>query len=279
MTDLIQKKLESYFSRNHEEEENAIKEITQEVALYGLFKAGFFEKASFQGGTCLRILYGLDRFSEDLDFALDRPDPSFSLQPYLDHAVSVMKVYGYQIEISGRDKTDSNVKMRFLKDDSMINMLSFRHQSEPSKKIKIKIEIDVNPPQGSKSEIRYCDFPIDFTVKAHEPSSLFSGKIHALLCRPYVKGRDWYDFAWYVSRRTEINLPFLSSALQQMGPFKDQGSVIDLVWVKTQLSSRIESMNWSQARDDVRRFVKPEKLEVLELWGKEFFLSKVDKLL
>jgi predicted nucleotidyltransferase component of viral defense system len=278
MKDLIQKKLESYSCKNSDDEENAIKEITQEVALYALFKTGFFEKASFQGGTCLRILYGLDRFSEDLDFVLDQPDSDFSIQSYLDQVVPIMSVYGYNIEVTGKDRAHSTVKTRFLKDDSLIKMFSFQHYSAPSKKIKIKIEIDVHPPLNAKSEIKYCDFPIDFAVRAHDPSSLFAGKLHALLCRPYTKGRDWYDLTWYVARKTPVNLALLSSALHQMGPFKEQSPSIDLDWVKKHLTTKIDDTDWTQAKEDVRRFVRPEKLETLDLWSKDFFMSKVDKL-
>ena len=189
---LIQDRLSRYQSRNQLEEENAIKEITQEVALSGLSRAGFFKIAAFQGGTCLRILYGLNRFSEDLDFVLNQPDQTFDWTPYLKSLKTELEAYGYQLQIQDRSNAENAIKVGFLKDDSIgkVLFLSHRNQQGLASSIKIKLEIDTNPPGGSTVEQKYIDFPVTVPILAHDSSSLFSGKSHALLCRSWEKGRD-----------------------------------------------------------------------------------------
>jgi len=278
MKDIIQKKLESYRAQNPEEEENAIKEITQEVALYALGQSGFFEKACFQGGTALRILYKLDRFSEDLDFALAQKDEHFSIIPYLEQTSKIMKKYGYDIEITGKEEIERSVKKHFLKDESIVKLLTFKHSSDLRKKIKVKIELDTNPPKGSSSEIKYCDFPIDFSVRSHDLPSLMAGKLHALLCRTFLKGRDWYDFSWYVAQGIQPNFLFLQNSLYQQGPLKDLEIEVNSDWLKKNMYSKVNSVDWKDAREDVFRFLKEDKLQSLSLWSEDFFLSKVDKM-
>lgn len=278
MKDIIQERLESYDPQTREDEENAIKEITQEVALYGLEEAGFFEHAIFQGGTCLRIIHGLDRFSEDLDFALRWPSPEFDLNKYLLEASKTMRPYGYEIEIAGEDKADNSVKSRFLKDESIKKLLKFGHRQDPKKKIQIKVEVDINPPTGDKVESNYLDFPTQFMVMTHDISSLFAGKTHALLCRNYVKGRDWYDYLWYISKNAKVNLRMLENALNQSGPWKGQNQYIDDKWLHEKLHEKISGINWDDAKQDVERFLRPDKKKTLKLWSEDFFLKMTRKL-
>jgi len=279
MNDVIQEKLKSYDPQSDEDEENAIKEITQEVALYGLEKAGFFEQAVFQGGTCLRTIHRLDRFSEDLDFVLKNPNRDFDINYYLNKASVTMKQYGYAIEITGEDKAEKNVKTRFLKDDSIKKILNFKHKQDLRKKIHIKIEVDINPPAGSSAEPNYLDFPIQFMVITHDIPSLFAGKCHALLCRRYVKGRDWYDYLWYISKNTKINLNMLASAINQTGPWEGEKQNVTKEWVHEKLNQKIKEINWEEAKKDVERFLKPEKKETLKLWEKDFFLKMTNKFI
>ncbi len=279
MKDLIQKKLESYHAQNAQEEENAIKEITQEVALYALAKCGFFEKAVFQGGTCLRIVHGLDRFSEDLDFTLVSPDADFMLTSYLEAVAHAMRVYGYEIEVGGNEKPERNVKAQFLKDSSIKRLLALRHLSDLKKKINIKIEVDANPPAGAAQEVKFLDFPTDFSISTYDLGSLFAGKLHALLCRPFVKGRDWYDFSWYISQRISPNYVLLGHALAQYGPWSGQSIQVDRTWLVQQMSEKIASLQWSEAFKDVSPFLKAEKsAELRTLWSREFFLAKLSKI-
>jgi len=279
MKDVIQDKLESYKCETKEDEENAIKEITQEVALYGLQESGFFEKATFHGGTCLRIIHGLDRFSEDLDFVLKKPNSDFDLTPYIEKTIKMMNVYGYQIEISGEDKADSNVRSRFLKDDSIKKLLNFENSLDLRRKIQIKVEVDINPPKGAIDEANYLDFPTEFMISTHDMPSLLAGKCHALLCRNYIKGRDWYDYLWYISKGTKLNLEMFQAAINQLGPWKGLNTKITAEWLGKELEKKIKSHNWNEVKKDVERFLKPDKKLTLNLWSEDFFLKKTKKFI
>ncbi len=277
---IIQDRLDGYGCRSSLEEEHALREITQEIALAALGRTDFFQKVGFQGGTCLRVFHGLNRFSEDLDFALQKPDASFGLKPYLDALGKELLAYGYGLEMEDRSKVDQAVRLAFVKDDSLGNLLrlNYKPASGPLRKLRIKLEVDTNPPGGATFETKYMDFPFPSAACVFDLPSLFAGKVHALLCREYLKGRDWYDFAWYTARRTSVNFAMLSAALTQMGPWKGLPVQADRAWCVTQLRSKIQATDWKHAREDVRRFVKPNELPSLELWSRDFFLAQTDKL-
>jgi hypothetical protein len=156
--------------------------------------------------------------------------------------------------------------------------LRYKKLNGRPKSFKIKLEIDTKPPKGAEVENMYCDFPLNFAVTTHKLSSLFAGKIQALLSRTYTKGRDWYDFLWYASRRTEINFEFLKNGLNQTGPWSKQDIQVDKPWLISQLKNKIIDIDWEDARNDVRRFLKSYELKSLELWTKDFFLSKLKNL-
>ncbi len=278
---MIQDRLDRYDCHSTLEEEQALREITQEIVLAGLGRTDFFQRAAFQGGTCLRIFHGLNRFSEYLDFALHIPNAEFVLRPYLDALSRELTAYGYELEIDDRTKADRAVRMAFLKDDSVGKLLelAYRPASGPSRKLRINLEVDSNPPTGATVETKYLDFPFPSVVRVFDPASLFAGKIHALLCREYLKGRDWYDFIWYTARRTPVNYELLSSALSQLGPWQGQELTIDRTWCVEQLQTKTKATDWPHARDDVRRFLKPAELPSLELWGRNFFLAQAEKLI
>lgn len=142
----------------------------------------------------------------------------------------------------------------------------------------MKLEIDVNPPKGSTSEIKYLDFPLVFGVRLQTLPSSFAGKMHALLCREYVKGRDWYDFIWYVSQNTQINYALLQNALQQTGPWCDKKIEVNKNWLLTALKNKIAHLPWHEVANDVIRFLKPHEQKSLEYWNRDFFISRVEKL-
>ena len=197
MIDLIQEKLAAYNAANHLEENHVIKEILQDIALYGLWRAGFFEVAAFQGGTSLRILYGMTRFSENLDFILKIPDPEFAWPVYLQGMLDCFEEFGLKLQVLNKSKMDQRIKKAMIKDNSICNQLNLSFfRGNPRQTQKVKLEIDVDPPASSGFKYSYLDFPLDFEVCHQDLSSNFSLKIHALLCRPYLKGRDWYDFGW-----------------------------------------------------------------------------------
>ena len=277
---MIQDRLASYDCRTDVEEQQAIREISQEVVLASLGRSDFFKHALFQGGTCLRIFYGLNRFSEDLDFILQKPNVDFDLRPYQQHIRDELIAYGYDIEIADRNQADAAVKRAFLKDASLGNVLNLRHvnRTGPAAKIRMKLELDTNPPIGSGQELEYLDFPFVSAVAVQDKPSLFAGKIHALLCRKYVKGRDWYDFLWYTSQGVGVNFEFLASAIAQLGPWEGQQITVDKSWTFSQLDRRIASIDWRKAAEDVRRFVPSKEQASLDLWSRELFLRQLEKL-
>ncbi len=277
---IIQERLESYQCRSQQEEENALREITQEVALAALSRCDFFKKAAFQGGTCLRIFYSLDRFSEDIDFVLKTPEPDFQFKPYLMPLALEFEAYGYRMEVVDRSKADNTVKKCFLKDDSLGQILILQHLKGITdlRKIKIKIEVDTNPPLGSGFENKFLDFPFPFAATVQDLPSLFAGKSHALLCREYNKGRDWYDFIWYSSRKVPINFLLLSSALNQFGPWQGLGLKVDMKWYRKEMEEKIVSIDWEKSKKELLRFLKQESLDTLNVWSKEFFLDRLKKL-
>ncbi|MDA3950475.1 MAG: nucleotidyl transferase AbiEii/AbiGii toxin family protein [Spirochaeta sp.] len=277
---MIQERFQAYSCTSEQEEEHALREITQEVILAALSRHGFFGDALFQGGTCLRIFHGLNRFSEDLGFILKEPDPDFDLLPFLNGIGNELDAYGYRVEITDRSSSASAVRKAFIKDDSLGRLvsLSFASRSGPLKKIRVKLEVDVNPPSGSGTELRYQDFPFLASVAVQDRASLFAGKIHALLCREYIKGRDWYDFLWYTAQHVEVNYRFLSSALMQAGPWQGETLHVDAEWVQTALIQAIEKINWKETAIDVRRFVPASEQTSLDLWSRELFLEQVRKI-
>lgn len=280
MIDLIKERLRRYAATNPLEEENAVKEILQEIALYALWRSDFFDVALFQGGTRLRILHGLPRFSEDLDFLLRAPDPKFDWSPYLRTLTEVAAEFGVKLEAQPPARMDKAIHAALLKNDSIANQLdlSFAGRGKP-KTIKIKLEIDVNPPLGSGEATSFLDFPLDYEVRHQDLPSNFALKIHALLCRGYLKGRDWFDFSWYVSRDITPNLSLLRNALIQAGPWKGDAAIpVDMEWLKDALSSAIAKIDWKEAGDDVARFLRPAELRSVDLWSERFFMAKVEKL-
>lgn len=281
MIDLIQDRLRANKTTNRLEEENATKEILQEIALYSLWRANFFDVALFQGGTSLRILHGLPRFSEDLDFMLVEPNPEFNWQPYLDTLIESFAEYGLISEALPKGNMEQRIRKAVIKDSSVTNQLDLSFAGRnPDQKIKIKLEIDVEPPADSGEERSFLDFPLDHEVRHQDLSSNFALKIHALLCREFLKGRDWYDYAWYIAKNVAPNLKHLQAALRQYGPWsQDQGLHVDMDWLNTALSEKISSIDWDQAREDVRPFLRSREAASLQLWNEEFFKSKLERLI
>lgn len=277
---IVQERLDSYTCSNALEEEQALREISQEIILAGLGRTDFFGRAGFHGGTCLRIFHGLNRFSEDLDFALRQPDGTFVLVSYLERVCDELAAYGYALEIEDRSRSGQPVQKAFLKDQSLGTLLTlnYRTRTGPMRKLRVKLEVDTNPPVGATYAMPVLDYPFPSAVRIFDLPSLFAGKIHALLCRDYLKGRDWYDFVWYTARRTPINHALLSAALEQQGPWAGSAPTTDNAWCVRALTDVIAAVDWNQARRDVERFLKPRELPSLELWTTDFFLDRCRKL-
>lgn len=279
MIELLQERLQGYKPADSAEQEQALKEILQELILYALWRQDFFEQAAFQGGTCLRILYGLPRFSEDLDFILKSPDATFRWTSILSGLKEVLAEFSVGAELIDRSRADRVVQMAMVKNDSLGVQLELQFlDTAPCRKLRVKLEVDTHPPAGSAWDQRFHDFPTDYLVTAQDLPSNFALKLHALLCRPYLKGRDWFDFLWYVRRSTQPNLPHLQHALQQAGPYAGQRLEISPAWLEQALTTRIKSLDWSQAVRDVEPFLPPLERRSLAMWGVPLFTERAAQL-
>ena len=277
MNSVLQNMLSKYEIKNTIDETNAMKEIIQEIVLCGLSRGGFFNEAAFYGGTALRIFYGLDRFSEDLDFALLEPNTEFDLSKYFSFIEKEVQAYGLNLTISEKNKTqDSNITSAFLKGDTKEHILIFfpneNMQNITSvKNIKIKFEVDINPPSGAKYDLRYKLLPSPHQVRLYDESSLFAGKIHAILCRNWqyrTKGRDLYDYIFYLSRNTKVNIKLIREKLIDSNFFKREDDFgIDIL--KELLNKKFSEINYTNAKEDVIVFIKDK--DSLNLWSEEFF--------
>ncbi|NBK21444.1 MAG: nucleotidyl transferase AbiEii/AbiGii toxin family protein [Spirochaetia bacterium] len=277
---VIEQKLRSYSVSSEIEEMQALREITQEIILASLGKTDFFTMAAFQGGTCLRIFHGLNRFSEDLDFTLLSPNPEFAWQGYLEQVTNDVAAFGHEMEVKDRNETKSPVKLAFHKDEAVVKILQLHYAGKTRMlgKIRIKLEIDTNPPPGGLNEMKYMDFPYLSPVTVQNLATLFASKIHALLCRNYVKGRDWYDFIWYTARKTPVNYQYLEEALRQSGPWKDTQDNVDRSWLHDALYKRIKNIDWAEAGMDVRRFIPVNEQHSIDFWNAVVFIQQLDKL-
>ena len=285
MNSTLETMLAKYEPQNARDRENALKEIIQEIALAGLSHGGFFEKAAFYGGTCLRIFHGLNRFSEDLDFALTDGDPDFRLDAFLPALIKEFRSYGIEIDAEPKKVgEEGGIQSAFLKANTLTLMMSFFPDSEDAKrvisnqKIKIKLEIDTDNPDGGITEFRYRVLPSPYEVRVFDETTLFAGKIHALLCRDYkhhVKGRDYYDYLFYVGKGTRINLTYLKNKLQYSGKL-GSGETLSLMKVRDFLRERFLNVDYESAKEDVAKFITNR--DSLNLWKKELFLSTLDLL-
>lgn len=277
---VIQERLKVYSPVSKQDEINALKEIYQEIALSGLARSDFFKMAAFQEGTALRIVHGLKRFSEDLDFILlDRSD-SFKWESYLKAIELEFNSFEINLEVKERATAKGAIKTAFLKEDSFAKILELTYDRLPTdeQKIVIKLEVDTNPPRGSKFENAFLAYPYPFSILIQDMPSLFASKCHALLCRKYVKGRDWFDFLWYISKNTAVNASLLRSALAQAGPYQDQQSQFSHKWICEQFKKKIEEMDWSVAIRDVENFLSQNDRRYVENWSAPFFLKQIEKL-
>ena len=216
MNNIIEQMLYKYDIKNTNDEINALKEIIQEIVLSGLSRGNFFNEAAFYGGSALRIFYNLDRFSEDLDFALLEPNKDFDISKYFNYIQKELKAYGINLNITTKEKNfDSNITSAFLKGDTLELILKFFPSEEEHKynqilkNLKIKLEVDINPPMGATYEDKYKLLPSPHQIKLYDKESLFAGKIHAILCRGWnnrVKGRDLYDYIFFLASDTKVNI-------------------------------------------------------------------------
>lgn len=263
--------LSAYDLSTEQKKRNAVFEVNQQVILAGLYQGGFFDKAAFYGGTCLRIFHGHQRFSEDMDFSLLAPVDDFDFTTYFQPIIDEFALVGRQVEITKKDKKQlTHVESAFLKDNTLIYNVSF--QTENS--IKIKIEVDTQPPLHFRTEQKLLIQPHSFMTRCVTLPDLFAGKMHALVYRAWknrVKGRDWYDFEWYVRHNIPLGFTHLAERIRQIN-----NEVISKESFMEQLKERLSSTNINQVKSDVLPFVWNPK--ELELWSTDYFIQLADRI-
>lgn len=263
--------LSAYSVTTEQERRNAIFEVNQQVILAGLYNGGFFDVAAFYGGTCLRIFHGLQRFSEDMDFSLLAPDDKFDFTKYFQPIIDEFAIVGREVEIKKKDKKGfGKVESAFLKDNTDVYDLSF----QTDKSIKIKIEVDTQPPLNFRTEQKLLLQPNSFMTRCFTLPDLFAGKMHALVYRGWknrVKGRDWYDFEWYVRHNVPLDFAHLAERIRQFN-----NEEIGQAAFMAQLKDRLASTNINQVKNDVLPFVRNPK--ELDIWSNDYFVQLADMM-
>ena len=263
--------LSAYGATTEQERRNAIFEVNQQVILAGLYNGGFFDVAAFYGGTCLRIFHGLQRFSEDMDFSLLAPDDKFDFTKYFQSIIDEFAIVGREVEIKKKDKKGfGKVESAFLKDNMDVYDVSF----QTDKSIKIKIEVDTQPPLNFRTEQKLLLQPHSFMTRCFTLPDLFAGKMHALVYRGWknrVKGRDWYDFEWYVRHNVPLDFAHLAERVRQFN-----NEEIGREAFMAQLKDRLASANINQVKSDVLPFVRNPK--ELDIWSNDYFVKLADMM-
>jgi hypothetical protein len=264
---------------------NALREIMQSLALLGLWRAKFFEHAAFYGGTSLRILYGLDRFSEDLDFSLLKPSSDFNFSRYGAALQNELEAFGFKVTFEVRRKSvNTAIESAFLKGNTYNQLIVIKAPEQilagvnRQSTLKVKLEVDTNPPQGFNTEMKYVFSPVQFAVRSYTLPCLFAGKVHALLFRKWksrVKGRDWYDFAWYTARYPVLNLSHLEARMRQSGHYAVE-MPLSRTMLMDNIESAIEGVNIEEAKKEVIPFVAD--VRTLDIWSKEFFRAAAERI-
>lgn len=281
----LEQMLQAYSVESLYDRKNAMKEILQEIVLCGLSRAGFFKKAAFYGGTALRIFYGLDRFSEDLDFSLEAKNPAFDLSEYFPILEKEVRSFGLNMTVLKKVKAnDSHIRSAFLKGNTKEHLLLFYGNEQiagsvvKTEAVKIKFEVDVDPPKYAAFEHKYRLLPSPYEIKLYDMPSLFAGKIHAVLARAWrnrIKGRDLYDYVFYLSRDAAVNLAHLHERLIDSGYIRKEDTCT-LDDIKRMLREHFDAINFSQAKQDVEPFI--HNTSALDIWNAEFFKQITEKL-
>lgn len=285
------KMLEKYDLSDSNASFDALREILQEIVLLGLYDAGFFKHAAFYGGTALRILHNLPRFSEDLDFSLLESNSEFNLKPYEEAIISTLKAFGFDVTIEIKEKNNSSaIASAFVKGNTIEHLININAPKDITNKIhrdqavKIKLEVDTNPPLDFETQNVIRLTPRPFSINAFTLPSLYAGKMHAILCRAWSsrpKGRDWYDLVWYIANDVELDTKHLKARLSQSCKYLEANEInipdeLTKQNIKELLLKRIESLDVAKAKNDVQPFIKD--MREIELWSKEFFMTVVENI-
>ena len=271
MDDIFNQMLSSYVINTDTDKRNATFEVMQQIILAGLQQGGFFDKAAFYGGTCLRIFHGLQRFSEDMDFSLVRKDDKFNIEDYFGPIIKVFESIGRKVVITKKDKrTFGRVESAFLKDNTQLYDVAFQTE----KSIKIKIEVDTNPPLMFDTEQKLLMKPYSFMTRCFTLPDLYAGKMHALVFRNWktrLKGRDWYDFEWYVRNDVPLDFQHLQERIREFS-----GEEMSREKFMQLLNERLATADMKSVLEDVTRFVRnPNELKI---WSNDYFLELAKKI-
>ena len=266
MNEIYEQMMSSYDCRTEQEKRNAVFEVNQQIILAGLYNGGFFDKAAFYGGTCLRIFHGLQRFSEDMDFSLLEQDSQFDFSQYFQPIIDQFAMVGREVEIHKKEKKSfGKVESAFLKDNTDVYDITFQTE----KAVKIKIEVDTQPPLKFETEQKLLLLPQSFMARCFTLPDLYAGKMHALVYRGWknrVKGRDWYDFEWYVRHSIPLDFRHLQERVLQFN-----GESISKEVFMEKLAERLSSADINQVKADVLPFIRNPR--ELEIWSNEYFLQ------
>jgi len=265
--------VESFAPKSALERQAVQQKVMQLIALSGLARGGFFERAAFYGGTCLHLFYGMERFSEDMDFSLLAPDPNFDFESYFPAIKEEFALAGKEVEIQLKHKgRPSSIESAFLKESSEVFRIGFTTQ----KQIKVKIEVDIDPPPDFSTEMKLMIRPVSRWIRVYSAGDLYAGKVSAALFRAWrtrVKGRDWYDLEWYVRNGFVCNLKHLSARGREASPDIDLSSREAVI---AAFKERIANIDFKAASDDVRPFLKDASC--LDIWSRDYFNALVDMI-
>jgi len=284
---IIEQMLSKYEIESEDELINALKEVYQEIALLGLYRGGFFQKAAFYGGTALRIIHGLDRFSEDLNFSLLKKDPTFDIETYFPYVIDEFEALGIKMTLHKKSKSqESNIESAFLKNNTSIHTLNIEIDDlsnildgvHSGKKLKIKFEVDIDPPLKFQTTSHTLLLPTTFNIIAITLPNLYAGKLHTLLFRNWktrVKGRDWYDFEWYVKRGIKVNLEHLQERMVESGNFNREDT-LSQEKLKKLMKEKIDTLDIDKAKQEVQVFIRERA--VLDFWSRDYFKLLTDRI-
>ena len=271
MSDIFEQMVAQHTIAGANDRKNALYEVMQQVVLSGLYRGGFFKEAAFYGGTCLRIFHGLRRYSEDMDFSLLTKNPNFTLETYFPAIIEEARLLGRTVTITKKDKrTFGKVESAFLKDNTDVYNLTFQTE----KTLKIKIEVDVNPPLEFSTEQKLLMQPFSFTTRCFTLPDLYAGKMHALTFRAWknrIKGRDWYDFEWYVRNRVALDFEHLKVRTKE---FNDIDLTKELFMEL--LKERLSKADIDVVKADVIPYIIDKR--ELDIWSNDYFLQLADMI-
>ena len=264
--EIFNQMLSAYDRTTEQQKRNAIFEVNQQIILAGLYNGGFFNEAAFYGGTCLRIFHGLQRFSEDMDFSLLAPNEDFDFTKYFQPIIDQFALVDRNVEIKKKDKKNfGKVESAFLKDNTDVYDITFQTE----KSIKITIEVDTQPPISFHTEQKLLLLPESFMTRCFTLPCLYAGKMHALVYRAWkkrVKGRDWYDFEWYVRHNVPLNFTHLHERALQ---FNNEDITKESFLEK--LNEHLSTTDINQVKADLLPFIRNPK--EMAIWSNDYFLQ------